>query len=78
MVYILTTNLSLPTNKIEKPQFAKLIYHSAETKLKTQIYITIKIKNLKILQHFWAMESIINRTENFVIYTMIIAKGQLS
>ena len=28
------SNLSLPTNKIEKPKFAKLIYRNAETKLK--------------------------------------------
>ena len=56
------------------------IYHKTRSVLtpQTQIYITIKIKNLKILQHFWVMESIINRTENFVIYAMIIAKGQLS
>ena len=48
MVYILTTNLSLPTNKIEKPQFAKLIYHSAETKLKKPNLYNNKNKKIKI------------------------------
>ena len=54
------------------------LYPQSKLKRQTLIYITIKIKNLKILQHFRVMESIINRTEKFVIYAMIIAKGQLS